>query len=588
VVASAIPIAGHVVLPSGSTAGRSRRSRHQAAGRHLADTHDRSAAAVLALQRSAGNRATATLLGRRTVTVQRHASFEHALLGDVEPSKLASATGVKSKNRSHVLSQQFRQTMFFSKDPHRDPRSSFPDVRWIKLRGSGLWLSYGELNALADYLPDSDNIDSLPVSVVRPVLQRMRSVTSGQVLRFIFAGQASAGGYELAWPVRDEKAMQRATGRLGANAYFGLVARNACHFAPFSWHRWARFHNEAREHALAHHRSRESVRPLKDLDTDSPEHLRQAWLKNGYGDHFLQDSFAAGHLVNKTLVMQWFVDYVNGMASKWWDVLGPVVWWGFDNTAPWYGMPSDQVMTEMGSAAQPGIAGRHLYGRPPGDVTTTSDDRMLGESATDPQSAQERWSHRGRLGGSGVQATRKQSKEQNYRTYLAFLNSSFLQLAAGAVHDHFNEEGLSVANERGDTFTVGGDDTMLAQSSRLGAQLAAEASASSRRAIEELATTGATDVTVEGIWKMMPTSIWTKERSAWKKRSLADWHTDVLKKVCWTSIFPDVVDGMKSKTVRAMSPELSPAGVQMDNVPAPPVPSSLGDFVVPAGATRAG
>ena len=39
------------------------------------------------------------------------------------------------------------------------------------------------------------------------------------------------------------------------------------------------------------------------------EKLRtRARIYTGYADHFLQDSYAAGHLVNKTLVMQWYIE----------------------------------------------------------------------------------------------------------------------------------------------------------------------------------------------------------------------------------------------------------------------------------------
>src|SRR2546422_311971 len=43
--------------------------------------------------------------------------------------------------------------------------------------------------------------------------------------------------------------------------------------------------------------------------TKDPALIQQAWAFHGYADHFLQDSFAAGHLVNKTLVMQWFIQW---------------------------------------------------------------------------------------------------------------------------------------------------------------------------------------------------------------------------------------------------------------------------------------
>ncbi|MEO1061490.1 MAG: hypothetical protein AAFZ07_08725 [Actinomycetota bacterium] len=553
---------------------------------------------ALRLQRAAGNRAVGSIVRTPPTAgatpgpapVQRHASWEHALLGDAKPGDLARAA-VEPAHARHVMSQQWRQNRFFASDATKDPRRAFPDVRWIKLRGSGLWVSYGELNALADYLPDPGSIDSLERSVVLPVVQRMRHGISGAQHRLLqekFAGQADSGWYEHT-PVGGEKALDQATAGLGANRYFGLLTRNACHFAPFSWNRWAIHHNQAREEARTAHRVAHTATPIDDIDTTDNEHLRQAWLNNGYGDHFLQDSFAAGHLINKTLVMQWFVDYLNDLASRWWDLLGPIVWWGFDNTQPWYGMPDDEVMETMGSAQQPGISGQHLYGRPP-TGRTAREDQVLGSSATDPQSAQERETRGQRVAGSGVRGVGGRTREQGYQAYLRFLNSSFLNLAAGMTHDYFNERGLSVSNENGDTFTVGGDDTLISESSELGARRAGEAAEMSRTAITEILRDGSTGITVESIWALVPTSIWHHGAEGWQQMSIPDWHTEVLKDICWEKIFPDAVDSFNSKTARALSPELSDSGVELDGVThSVPVPdlSELGDFPPPTpGDTR--
>jgi hypothetical protein len=64
---------------------------------------------------------------------------------------------------------------FFASDPGGDPRSAFPNIRWVQLRASGLWVSYGELNALSDYLPDPTAADSMPRAQLVPVQQRMRN-----------------------------------------------------------------------------------------------------------------------------------------------------------------------------------------------------------------------------------------------------------------------------------------------------------------------------------------------------------------------------------------------------------------------------
>jgi hypothetical protein len=37
----------------------------------------------------------------------------------------------------------------------------------------------------------------------------------------------------------------------------------------------------------------------------------EALLHNAFGEHYLQDSFAAGHLIDKSRIMQWFVEYLD-------------------------------------------------------------------------------------------------------------------------------------------------------------------------------------------------------------------------------------------------------------------------------------
>ncbi len=562
--------------------------------------------AITALQRSAGNAAVSALVaahlprrgasavggvagpgavGGRTsggLAVQRHASFEHTLLGNTSADALSEAA-VSREQRGHLLKQLADQANFFLNDPGADPRNRFPDVRWVQLHTSGLWLSYGELTSMADYLPS--RLDDLGRDVVEPVLQRMRRLSAAQWLKMHgmygeneFKGEAESGGWEFLQSVGIEKAMDKATAGLGADRYFAMVARNACHFAPDSWHRWARFHEEATDHALAYFRGKGEKVPVASVDDSQDEHLRQAWVANGYGDHFLQDSFAAGHLINKTLVMQWFVDYVNKLSSKWWDLLGRM-WWG-DDTKPWYGMPGEDVLANMGASRQPGMAGRELY-RPPTESGTTSMDRSLGDTTTDPQSAQERESHEGRVAGSGVVAAPGRTREQNYQAYLKFLNSSFLQMAAGETHDYFNARGLTVVNDRGDRMRVGGDNTLLTESGGLGARVAAEAAELSRQAIEELTKMGETDKTVGRIAELWPTKVWVGGEDG-QALPLSDWHDEVLRGLCEKEIFPGVVDSFNSKVARAGQSELVAGGVG-EPESRPPIPSELGDFVTPGG-----
>jgi hypothetical protein len=515
---------------------------------------------VLGLQRIVGNAAVTTMIERRRQTgpadpvIRRHSSWEHALLGDTPPDKLGEAT-VPGRSRGHVLSQEWSRLMKFSRDPDRDPRALHPDVRWIKLKGSGLWVSYGELNALADYLPDPTTIDTLPHDEMVPVLQRMRESMLASLKKFIgFPGGAMKGsatsGLDFVpgmGAAGEVSALDDATKQLGINRYAGLLARNACHFAPFSWERWAYFQNQAREEAMLYNKGRCMAKPIKDVGTEENEHLRKAWLNNGYGDHFLQDSFAAGHLVNKTLVMQWFAEYIKNI--PW--IARPIV-----------GVPGWDTLNAMTEANQPGIAGRHLYGR--GPTTATSDqNRTQGNWATDPQSAQERDTKEGRMAGSGVVATGSRTKEENYQAYLEMLNSSYLQLAAGATHDYFNERGLWVVNKRGDTLRVGGDDTMLSKSGALGAQVAGEAAHLSQKAIKELLENGATAITVEQIFELVPQEVYLDTDPS-KKLPLSQWQDDVVKQICWTKIFPDLATSLKGEAVRMASPKMVSGGISPD------------------------
>ncbi|UBF24835.1 DUF4157 domain-containing protein [Kovacikia minuta CCNUW1] len=103
-------------------------------------------------------------------------------------------------------------------------------------------------------------------------------------------------------------------------SYGAGLGRNACHFAPESWHNWAAYHKKAR--ALAREAWGMTVE-ANDMTNDLSESLRrtrrlqadalggQALIENGFGDHFLQDSYAAGHLINKTQIMQWYVQWLD-------------------------------------------------------------------------------------------------------------------------------------------------------------------------------------------------------------------------------------------------------------------------------------
>jgi len=132
-----------------------------------------------------------------------------------------------------------------------------------------------------------------------------------------------------------------------------------------------------------------------------------AWVAQGYADHFVQDSFAPGHLANKTLVMQWFVEWAK-------DSL-------FVQVKDW-----DDVRL-MTAGNQPALMGTPLY-----------DSRCPGPS-NDPQAAEEQGHLAARMAATGIQACGSITRDRAYHQYLRFLEATAVQLSSKQVHDHFNE-----------------------------------------------------------------------------------------------------------------------------------------------------
>jgi hypothetical protein len=540
--------------------------------------------------------------GHSPAVVARHDSWEHTLLGDTPPAQLSGATGtgpsVTVEARRHLLTDLWQRTAFFAQNPDGDPRAQFPNVRWIQFRGSSLWASNGEVNALADYLPDPAAADTMTRDELVPVLQKMRSGTMhnagdeyglnvqvvGGPMTPMVLDAAATSGMATSWleyissAGGEVKAIDNATAEEGTNRYAGLLSRNACHFAPFSWHRWEEYHNQAVEHARLHFASRTDTIPLNSVPKNTEEHARQAILNNGYADHFLQDSFAAGHLVNKTLVMQWWVDYVNKEAT---DI--PFT----DLQIVRRGAPDTDVRSRMGSARQPNVAGEELYGRPPTEGPDDDWDRQAGTGPTDPQSAQERRDRDGREAGSGVVGTDRADREANYQAYLRLLNSAQAQGAAGATHDYFNKIGVTVTNTDGSmTMTVGGDDTMLSKSGVLGTYAAASAATMSRKMIEDILDTGTSAITFEDIFAMVPTAVVVAGAPA--PMPLAEWQDQVLHDLCFSTIFPDYYSALKSAVIGAFGSEMMDGGMSQDSGRPPLSALPMGDFPLPAGPGRTG
>ena len=273
----------------------------------------------------AGRRAPTPAYGpARVPAIQRHVSFEHRLLGDAPTEDLVEVS-TNGPTRGQVLGNQIELLTLWQDDPEQvtesDINAKCPWIRTLRLGPGNLLVTYGELNALPDYLADAGALDTVDPAIVLPILQVIRqegfnqltSLLTGHNPGVTFA-QAACEPWSLSLVnnIVETTALDTLTvglGDVGQDHYQGLLARNACHFAPFSWYRWQASHLIARDLAAQAHA------------TGDPELARRAWVHHGYADHFLEDSFAAGHLVDKTLIMQWFIEW----AAK--QTLLPVADW---------------------------------------------------------------------------------------------------------------------------------------------------------------------------------------------------------------------------------------------------------------------
>ncbi|WP_308303856.1 DUF4157 domain-containing protein [Streptomyces sp. CB02959] len=437
-----------------------------------------------------------------TMLVQCHSSWEHRMLGDCNTNSLdvVARSLNKSQGDSGAFLRKMRQLLeLWQRNPESvteaQMREHFPDIRAIRMQGSGLLVTYGELNTLADYLPQPAVLDAQPKSILLPILQTVRQETYNKIGASWLLNASSAnfvnnlvnwnwGGFvEKILETRRMDDLTRYVGTGGVGHYYGLLARNACHFAPYAWHRWYQFHMISRDYAM---------RSWQAGEGSNGENRYKAWLYHGYADHFLQDSFAAGHLVNKTLIMQWFVDWV---ADK------------YIPTGDW-----NRIKT-MTTALQPGLAPNDMYTSWPYTGTTK-----------DPETGQEMATYETRRAASGVSSVSGSDLGTAYSNYLTFLTNSVTQASTAALHDYYNEQSLWVSSPAHTTpFQIWGDDTLLKSGD--GVRIASETAKLSQQALLNILDTGTDgDISPGRIRDRFPTKAGTNSSSV---IDLQHWHASV-------------------------------------------------------------
>ena len=171
---------------------------------------------------------------------------------------------------------------------------------------------------------------------------------------------------------------------------------------------------------------------------------RRARIYAGYADHFLQDSFAAGHLIDKTLVMQWHIQWLADTGVS---------------------CPHSDVLATMTVARQPLLHGPGHYDRGHARLGGQAPARAGGvpRPPWDPQDMADAPTTNDRVAVSGLIAGSGREKPAAYAAYLTMLGSATVQSAAKVVHDYLNKHSLVVSSAPdGPRFGLFGDRTLLA------------------------------------------------------------------------------------------------------------------------------
>jgi Domain of unknown function (DUF4157) len=449
--------------------------------------------------------------------------WEHRLLGDV-PGEVLVSIAAQTQNWQSFVRQQIKLMGLWQDGGSGVGADAIheidPGVTVVTLPGSGCLATSGELNAVADFVANVDAVNTMPASFMFPFLQQIRQESYNRLSSLLgngpdvsFAGAITGYlGGERGDAALETRLIENFSRPLGVNHYLGLLARNACHFVPFAWHRWRQAHTAARDLAL------------RAWQEHSGSLADAAWIAEGYAGHFLQDSFAAGHLPNKTRVMQWFAAWVSGS-----DLITVTDW---------------EDVRQVTAVNQPLLTGDRLY-----------DIRYPGLS-NDPQTAEEHAHMAQRMAATGVQAYGAVSRERAYRQYLAFFAAYPVQLSSKHVHDHFNASGLDVASEVA-AFRAYGDEHMLKNGADV--SIVAQAAAASRKAISDLITQGRSKARPEEILRNVPAGI--TDRSG-RVIPLLDWHQGGALKTEAETLFASTratIAGVARSTMGIVSADSEPA-----------------------------
>ena len=257
---------------------------------------------------------------------------------------------------------------------------------------NGVAFSYGQIMAMGDLYATADDLRNAPADE----LTRLKRLID-QDTRHYQGGAGAPGGVS-------NSDWQKNT----SNRYLALADDNYSHFSPPSAlgmtdptskpdnkSTWERYH----EQAIAEMRGLVAAHPGTSVEPFGPLTV------NAFGDHFLTDAFAAGHLVNKELVI---------------NKLQPTIF-----------QPGSSPLTPAGSAFIERLAEACWARKPIRDVFSPLE--KVETNVGIHWNIDTKGAFRKLLSGIAEQAS-----------------SKVLNLVLKALHDHLNQVGVEVANDAGD------------------------------------------------------------------------------------------------------------------------------------------
>jgi hypothetical protein len=271
-------------------------------------------------------------------------------------------------------------------------------------RAPGVLFSYGQIVAMADLYQSVDqlrNADPAELTRIKTLIQRSTAFHQG--------GRANA---TLAVSEGEWQAATR-------ERYLTLAEANYEHFSPNLLLRGAGFatrHGNNKSTWETHHRLAIAEARRAAPAAGTPPFLEAALIVNAFGDHFLTDAFAAGHLINKEdVIAQFRANFYDGAALK------PAGEAFFDAVARAAFRGDVQRRFEVLETYEPYI----LWWHP--NIDSPSAFRTL-----------------------LVQAARERPEQ-------------IANLAVKALHDRLNHDGVEVSNEAGETWRLTGDSSLDAR-----------------------------------------------------------------------------------------------------------------------------